>query len=475
MGLMMFGDEPAAGTAEAAVEALNAPPAPEPTRPTRSRGLPTLPVDAPAAPEPAVVAAVEPAVAETVEPPAPTVPATVPAAAPVTAPAAPVAPVLTDEDKAAWEGLKDRLFDSECTQISILPTPPAHGTPYVVSVNIDTRNYSEPNIVFTSEESLRRVIDTYILPHSNVDMAPGAALPPIVPGTLTYSETFDGITETVRARIQVRTPPAQYRTGLIISKLPHTELDLEYMVTESGSLNVDMAYFLAAAVEAKASIVFSGAPGAGKTCLLNACTYQINEQEKVAVLQDVDELPLEHIIVQDKMFTHRAHARSRSLVSDGSMSALIEDAKLSRPDRIITGECRDGAMLDHLEAASIFGGCLTTIHANSAEQALDNAYFFANKHPHAPKNEQRVWEMIAAGIDLIVHLGVVDGRRTVMEIAEVSSNIAGSGKPALNVLWEWDTASNAWVKGPVGPSEHLRDLFAAHGQRDTWHHPVAGN
>lgn len=473
MGLMMFGDEPA--TQDAAVEALAAPPAPEPTRPSRSRGLPSLPADTPAPPPaPAAVEPVPAATPETV-PTAPTAPDVAAVAVPA-APVAPVvAPVLTAEDIAAWEALKDRLFDSECTQISILPTPPAHGTPYVVSVNIDTRNYSEPNIVFASEESLRRVIDTYILPHSNVDMAPGAALPPIVPGTLTYSDTFDGVTETVRARIQVRTPPAQYRTGLIISKLPHTELDLEYMVTQSGSLNVDMAYFLAAAVEAKASIVFSGAPGAGKTCLLNACTYQINEQEKVAVLQDVDELPLEHIIVQDKMFTHRAHARSRSLVSDGSMSALIEDAKLSRPDRIITGECRDGAMLDHLEAASIFGGCLTTIHANSAEQALDNAYFFANKHPHAPKNEQRVWEMIAAGIDLIVHLGVVDGRRTVMEIAEVSSNIAGSGKPALNILWQWDTAANSWVKGPVGPSEHLRDLFAAHGQRDTWHHPVAGN
>jgi Flp pilus assembly CpaF family ATPase len=388
-----------------------------------------------------------------------------------TVPQAPQKQPLTEADIASWEALKDRLFDTECTEISILPNPPDHEVPYVVAVNIETKNYGDSSIVFESEESLDRVIREFILPRTNIDIPRNSSLPPISTGTLTYTEEFDGVTEVVRARVQILTDPAVYRTSIVLCKLPRTELDLEQMVN-NGTLDLDMAWFLGGAVSASASMVFSGAPGAGKTCLLNACTYEISEQEKVAVLQDVDELPLEHIAIQQKLFTHRATARSMDAIQDGSMSSLIEVVKLSRPERIITGECRDGAMLDHLEAASIFPGSLTTIHADSADQALDNMFFFANKHPHAPKNEKRVWELIGGSVDLIVHMAVVNGKRRVVEISEVSNSVAGHGKPSLTHLWKLDPQSGKWPRGDVGPSESIANRFAAVNARNTWRHPI---
>lgn len=154
------------------------------------------------------------------------------------------------------------------------------------------------------------------------------------------------------------------------------------------------------------------------------------------------------------------------------MSSLIEVVKLSRPERIITGECRDGAMLDHLEAASIFPGSLTTIHADSADQALDNAFFFANKHPHAPKNEKRVWELIGGSVDLIVHVAVVNGKRRLVDISEVSDSVAGHGKPSLTHLWQFDPQTDTWPRGEVGPSDAISQRFAAVGARNTWRHPI---
>lgn len=380
----------------------------------------------------------------------------------------------TERDEDTWQALKDRLFDEDCTEVSILPNPPEKIRPYTVSVNVNTKNYEDGDFIrVEDEQSLVRIVRERILKHTNMDVPIGGGLPPVAAGTFTYTEKGpDGELETIRARVQILSPPSMYRVGVVFCKLPRTELNLSNLVN-NGTLSMDMAHYLNGAVQAGASIVFSGAPGAGKTCLLNACTYQIPQHDKVAVLQDVDELPLEHILIQQKLFTHRAVAQASGAVADGSMSSLIEVVKLSRPDYIITGECRDGAMLDHLEAASIFArGALTTMHAKSVPQALDNVFYFAGKHPDAPRSETRLWEFIAGNLDLIVQLGIVGEQRRVVEISAVSDNVSSHGKPPLTPLWTFSAEAGSWVR-QAGPSpETLQARFERAGVRDTHRYPV---
>lgn len=378
----------------------------------------------------------------------------------------PVTEALTEQDQDTWGSLLDRLFDETCTEVNILANDLVVTDPYHVVVNIDTVYYDDPDIHVTSEASMRRIIDAFIVPNSNLDVPPGKPLPPIVDGTFLITDTFDGVTDDVRARIQVLSPPATYRTELHFCKLPKTDIDL-HMLMDYGTMPADIAYFLSAVTKAGVNIIFSGIPNTGKTTVLNACTYEIPSSEKVAVIQDVDELTLQHLHTKQKLFTHRAVAKSIDSISDGSASSLIEVVKRTRPTRLFTGECRSGEMYDHLEASSIFHGCMTTIHASNAEQALINIQNMAAKNPYAP-NIDGIRALIASGVDLVVQLGLYKKRRIVTEVMELDGTITDQGIIRRHHLWQFDPEDGSWVKGTAGPGERILRKLAVAEQPDYW-------
>jgi Flp pilus assembly CpaF family ATPase len=376
---------------------------------------------------------------------------------------------LTDADTAAWSALFNRLFDVDCTEVNILANDPVDTEPYHVVVNVGTRYYHEPYIAFESEASLRRVIERHVLPNAKLDVPRGQGLPPIVDGTFLLTDTVDGITEDVRARIQILSPPATYRTEVHFCKLPKADIGLEELVA-NDTMPADVAYYLSAATKAGLNMVFSGIPNTGKTTVLNACTFEIPGSEKVAVIQDVDELTLPHLRTKQKLFTHRALARSIDSISDGSASALIEVVKRTRPARLLTGECRSGEMYDHLEASAIFHGCMTTVHASNAAQALDNMQNMALKNKHSPGLDG-IRALIATGVDLVVQLGMHQGRRVVTEVLELDGTLTESGTLRRTYLWQHDDEADAWVKGSTGPCERSLRKLARASQPDYWHNP----
>ncbi|MDQ5975226.1 MAG: pilus assembly protein CpaF [Actinomycetota bacterium] len=389
-----------------------------------------------------------------------------PAPVPVSAPAIATSTGITAQDQAAWDALVDRLLDLDCTEINILANSLTAPEPYHVVVNVNTRYLDETHIRFADEASLRRVLSAFIIPASILDIPEGHALPPMVDGTFTLSEVFNGVTEDVQARIVILSPPATYRTEVHFQKLPNNDIGLDTLI-ENGTMPVDAAYFLSAAVKAGLNIVFSGIPNTGKTTLLNACAYEIPASEKVAVIQDVDELLLPHLRTKQMLFTHRALAKSLNGISDGSASSLIEVVKRTRPTRLFTGECRSAEMYDHLEASSIFHGCMTTVHAANAEQAIHNMLNMAAKHSHAP-NVDGLRVLIASGVDLVVQLGVHNERRIVTEILELDGTTTADGVLRRQRLWAFNPETGHLTKGPARPCERTLRKLAAAGQPDYW-------
>ena len=128
-----------------------------------------------------------------------------------------------------------------------------------------------------------------------------------------------------------------------------------------------MLDFLQAAVACRLNIIVSGGTGAGKTTLLNVLSSFISHDERVVTIEDAAELMLRqrHVV---RLETRPANIEGKGAVRQRE---LVINALRMRPDRIIVGEVRGEEALDMLQAMNTgHDGSLTTVHANSARDAL---------------------------------------------------------------------------------------------------------
>jgi pilus assembly protein CpaF len=183
-----------------------------------------------------------------------------------------------------------------------------------------------------------------------------------------------------------------------------------------GAMTAAVADFLRAAVEARQNILVSGGTGSGKTTLLNAISSFIPRAERILTIEDVAELKL------DQPHVVRLEARPPNLEGSGSVSIrdLVRNALRMRPDRIVIGECRGGEALDMLQAMNTgHDGSLTTIHANSARDALSRVETMVMMSGYdLPLRAIR--DQAASAIDLVIQVARLrDGSRRIIGISEI--------------------------------------------------------
>ena len=104
-----------------------------------------------------------------------------------------------------------------------------------------------------------------------------------------------------------------------------------------------------------------------------------------------------------------------------TIADLVRATLRHRPDRILVGEVRGPEAFDLLQALNTGHlGSMTTIHANSAEQALTRlAHCVLTANVGLPHRSTR--EAIALAIHLVVHLARLDARRVVTEVVRVQN------------------------------------------------------
>ena len=182
-----------------------------------------------------------------------------------------------------------------------------------------------------------------------------------------------------------------------------------------GTLSVEAAAFLEAAVRARANLLISGGSSSGKTTLLNALSACIAGNERIVTIEEAAELRLQ----QDHV------CRLESVpggVKGVTLRQLVRHAVRMRPDRLIVGEVRGGEAMDMLQAMNTgHDGALTTIHANSARDALSRLETLALMGG-LDLPVRAIRQQIFAAVNLIVHVGrMPDGSRRVLRIAELTS------------------------------------------------------
>ncbi len=183
------------------------------------------------------------------------------------------------------------------------------------------------------------------------------------------------------------------------------------------SITEPMMMFLKAAVGCRLNVIISGGTGAGKTTLLNVLSSFISDKERIVTIEDAAELLLRqrHVI---RLETRPANIEGKGAIRQRQ---LVVNSLRMRPDRIIVGEVRGEEAVDMLQAMNTgHDGSLTTIHANSARDAL---YRLDTMVAMADLNlpDKAIRHQVASAINLVIQVSrMADGSRRVTNISEIT-------------------------------------------------------
>ncbi len=186
---------------------------------------------------------------------------------------------------------------------------------------------------------------------------------------------------------------------------------------EIKSLTPIMLQFLEGCVRARLNILISGGTGSGKTTMLNILSSYISNRERIVTIEDAAELQLrqEHVV--------RLETRPPNIEGVGAVRQrqLVINSLRMRPDRIVLGEVRGEEAIDMLQAMNTgHDGSLTTIHANTARDALARLETMAAMSGlNLP--EKAIRQQTASAINIVVQVSrLSDGTRKVMSISEIT-------------------------------------------------------
>jgi pilus assembly protein CpaF len=216
------------------------------------------------------------------------------------------------------------------------------------------------------------------------------------------------------SRVAAVFPPCSLGgTTLTIRKFQTRFFTAEELV-RIGTMTAGVLATLQRAIADSKNILISGGTSTGKTTLLNALAAFLPVDDRIVVIEDTAELQM------DRPNLVRFEARREQMgVPAVTIRDLLRATLRHRPDRIIVGEVRGGEAFDLLQALNTgHAGTLSTIHANTAEQALARfASCVVQSGVELPY--QAVRHQIADSIDLVLHLGRRQGARVVDELIQV--------------------------------------------------------
>jgi len=231
------------------------------------------------------------------------------------------------------------------------------------------------------------------------------------------------------ARVQIVAPPAA-RNGLVLAVRKHNIQDLTLDdLASSGLLDAaapsrrtadgdlaallerDTILFLKEAVRQRKTIVVSGGTGTGKTTLANALICEIDQDERLIVIEDAPEIRLKHANAIGLIAVRGDQGEAQVDADD-----LLRAALRMRPDRIFLGELRGAEAFAFLRAISSgHPGSITTVHADSPNGALDQIALLAMTSG-LDLGWAKLQTYVRRVIDVVIQLERSGGKRRIADI-----------------------------------------------------------
>lgn len=207
------------------------------------------------------------------------------------------------------------------------------------------------------------------------------------------------------------------RPAITIRRHDFTIFRLKHLI-DLGVIDDGLAAFLAAAVQAKLNVIVAGGTNTGKTTMLRCLLNEIPPDERVVTVEDNLEIGLERFtdLHPDQVMWERRGANIEGR-GEATLADCVRATLRQNPDRVIVGEIRGVEVVDMLRAMSQGNdGSMSSIHADSSKGAIVRLGMYTAE---AGLDEQTSNKWIANALDVIIHVGWVDGVRRVTSIREV--------------------------------------------------------
>ena len=187
----------------------------------------------------------------------------------------------------------------------------------------------------------------------------------------------------------------------------------------------DWKAFFRLAVEARKNILISGATGSGKTSFSKGLIKLIPDHERLLTIEDTREL-----VVPQRNRVHMMYSKDGKSLQKAGAKELLESALRMRPDRILLQELRDGTAFFYLRNVnSGHPGSITTVHANSAEGALEQLTLLVKESEGGNDLDRHdIRALLRSLVDIVVQMDRIppgDGQPARYRMTEVWFDPAG--------------------------------------------------
>jgi pilus assembly protein CpaF len=209
-------------------------------------------------------------------------------------------------------------------------------------------------------------------------------------------------------RIQAALPPQTEEPHLSVRKAKSTVMSLDELL-HGGFGSIEQIQFLKDALAKNQSIIISGGTSTGKTVLLRSLVEQIPAADRV-------------IVIEEEAETDWPHPHAVAIESGrGKLRESVIECLRMRPTKLIVSEVRGAEAFEMLQAMNTgHEGSMTTIHSNSAREALARLESLVLS-AGVPLTVNAVRRNIAQAVDIIVQLKrEPNGKRLIDHIVRVT-------------------------------------------------------
>ncbi|NLW12893.1 MAG: CpaF family protein [Clostridiaceae bacterium] len=201
-----------------------------------------------------------------------------------------------------------------------------------------------------------------------------------------------------RLRINVTVPPRSVEhSSLSIRKHPSVSLSLEDLAA-AGMFEPSDTTLLSDIAGSQCSFLICGKGGSGKTTLLRAMINAMPPLERVLIAESDSEIYADKPCCMSQRI-RRVNEGGRPV----SLRDLVSDGLTMSLDTYCIGEIVGDEAYEFMRAAYSGHRCLATIHAISAEDALDRLISLA-RTVSAGEQDYSLKQMLARSVNMIIYL-----------------------------------------------------------------------